>query len=133
SFNSRQPDVKEILGRWDLTIDMNGTTRPSWLEIQYSGVNTLVGRFVGIVGSARPISEVHFKDGKISFTIPPQWYKKKGNLHVTGTFQKGHFEGTISYDDGSSYHWTGTRAPALQRKKAPEWGKKIVLFDGQNI
>ncbi len=79
-------NVKEILGRWDMTIDMDGTNRPSWLEIQYSGVNTLVGRFVGIVGSARPISEVHFEDGKISFTIPPQWYKKKGDLHVKGTF-----------------------------------------------
>src|SRR5690348_3877096 len=71
------PAASPVEGRWDLTIQFAERTAPSWLEITHSGLSTLVGQFVGTGGSARPISEVQFKDGKISFSIPPQW--EKGN------------------------------------------------------
>src|SRR5674476_367181 len=53
-------DSVAIQGRWDITIDMGGKMFPSWLEIRHSGLRMLVGQFVGIGGSARPISRVNF-------------------------------------------------------------------------
>src|SRR3954465_3222719 len=70
-FDTAMSSVLE--GRWDLTIDMNGKEVPSWIEVRHSGLNTLVGDFVGSGGSARPISKINFENGRISFTIPPQW------------------------------------------------------------
>ncbi len=59
-----------IEGRWDLTVNMDGRMAPSWLEVRHTGVNGYIGRFVAEGGSARPISKVEFKDGKVSFHIP---------------------------------------------------------------
>jgi hypothetical protein len=47
-------EPNDIIGRWDLTLDMNGREKPSWLEVKLSGISTLVGYFVGDDGSARP-------------------------------------------------------------------------------
>ena len=63
----------DIIGRWDLTVNMDGRIAPSWLEVKLSGVKTLVGYFVADGGSARPISHVQVKEGKIHFSIPSQW------------------------------------------------------------
>ena len=59
-----------VIGRWDLTVDMGYKVAPSWLEVKLSGVQTLVGYFVADGGSARPISKVNWKDGKVRFSIP---------------------------------------------------------------
>src|ERR1700744_6450784 len=73
----KDPDV---IGRWDLNVDMGGgKSFPAWLEVQRSGFHTLIGRFVSDGGSARPISQVMEKDGKYSFSIPPQWESGNGN------------------------------------------------------
>lgn len=77
-------DTKVLEGRWDMTISMNGKELPSWLEVQHSGIKTLVGRFVYAGGSARPISKVNFKDGKFSFTIHPSGNKKPEILSLKG-------------------------------------------------
>lgn len=53
----------DIIGRWDLTVNMDGRIAPSWLEVKLSGVKTLVGYFVADGGSARPLSHVQVKRG----------------------------------------------------------------------
>ena len=63
--------AKDLIGRWDITMDENGKSVPSWLEVKLSGYRTLVGYFVGPSGSARPVSKVNFDKGKFSFTISP--------------------------------------------------------------
>src|SRR5882762_7839070 len=70
---AQEAPPQPIEGRWDITIDQEGKSLPSWLEVEHSGTHTLVGRFVYAFGSARPISKVNFTDGKFSFAIPPQW------------------------------------------------------------
>ena len=88
-----------VEGRWDITIDMEGKQVPSWLEIRHSGIKTLIGEFVGASGSSRPISQVHYKDGKFNFSIPPQW--EEGNdVTVEGTFANNSISGTIVVPDG---------------------------------
>src|SRR5262249_35199482 len=62
-----------IVGRWDLTVQSPEGEYPSWLEVRRSGYRTLVGCFVGRTGSARPISRVEFADGRVRFSVPPQW------------------------------------------------------------
>ncbi len=126
-------DTSSILGRWDITLGRDGKSYPSWLEIHLSGFRTLVGRFVGIVGSARPVSRINFKDGKMSFAIPPQWEEGTADLQVEGMFKAGKFKGTMISSNGETYSWTGVKAPILRRKEKPVWGAPLSLFDGKDL
>lgn len=128
-----ESDSVAIQGRWDITIDMNGNMAPSWLEIYHSGIRMLVGRFVGTGGSARPISRINLVDGKMSFSIPPQWEDEPNDLYVEGTLQNDMLKGTMTFPNGKKYQWTGKRAPTLHRSTNPVWGKPIHLFDGTNM
>ena len=77
AFASSDPVIASpIEGRWDLTVNLGDRMAASWLEVRLSGIKTLTGHFVADGGSARPISEVIFKDGKVSFHIPPQYYRR---------------------------------------------------------
>jgi hypothetical protein len=111
---------------------MDGKQLPSWLEVHLSGLSTLVGEFVGSGGSARPISKVNFNDGKMSFTIPPQW--EKGNdLSFEATFAGDSLSGTMVAADGKNYNWSGVRAPSLKRTTPPVWQKPVQLFNGKDL
>ncbi len=127
------PAASEIEGRWDMTIYDSGKEVPSWLEVRHSGLNTLVGQFVGAGGSARPISRVNFSEGKLSFSLPPQWEKESNDIVVTGTLQGDNLSGTIVGSDGRQFTWSATRAPSLKRTAKPVWGKAIRLFNGTNL
>lgn len=122
-----------IEGRWDITVDTGGKTLPSWLEIRHSGTSTLVGYFVGPSGSARPISRVNYKDGKISFSIPPQWEKGTDDLVVEGSLSGNQLTGTMKTVEGKTYPWKAVRAPSLRRTSVPVWGKPISIFNGKNL
>ncbi len=122
-----------IEGRWDFVVDVDGKSVPSWLEVRHSGLHTLTGSFVGAGGSARPVSRVNFKDGKINFTLPPQWEKEDRDISVEGSLQDGKLTGTITGADGKTHNWTGVRAPSLKRAKQPVWGKQVKLFSGIDL
>ena len=132
-FRFGEPGPDLIIGRWDITVHQPGREVPSWLEVQHSGSRTLVGRFVGGGGSARPISRVNFSAGKISFSIPPQWERDDRDLSVEGSLQGDSLTGTMIVPDGKKYSWTGVRAPSLRREAAPIWGDPVVLFDGADL
>lgn len=129
----KQEDTSSIEGRWDITMMMGGKEVPSWLEVQHSGVQTLVGRFVHTGGSARPISKINFSNGKFSFTIPPQWEKETKDLEFEGTVTATGLTGTMIFVDGKKYNWTGVRAPSLKREGEPVWGEPITLFNGIDL
>ena len=122
-----------IEGRWDITIDVDGKESPSWLEIRHSGSKRLIGHFVGITGSARPVSIVNFKDGKMSFSIPPQWEEEDNDLFVEGTFENDKLSGTMTLPNGKKYNWSATRAPSLRRQKPSVWGTPIKLLNGKDL
>jgi Domain of Unknown Function (DUF1080). len=123
-----------IIGRWDLIVQMDNQTAPSWLEVKLSGIKTLVGYFVADAGSARPISKVIFKDGKVSFTIPPQWDNSDNDMVFEGTVENDKLSGVITASSGAKYKFTGERAPLLKRAtQTPEWGKPITIFNGKNL
>ncbi|AHG93488.1 protein of unknown function DUF1080 (plasmid) [Gemmatirosa kalamazoonensis] len=121
-----------IIGRWDFTLATPNGSAPSWLEVMPSGNGTLVGRFVAIVGSARPVSRVEFANGTVRFAIPPQWERGTGDLRVEGTLAGDKLTGTLTMPDGQSMSYTAVRAPDLVRP-TPKWGTPIALFNGKDI
>jgi len=122
-----------VEGRYDLTLFNEGKNYPAWLEIHHSGTRTLVGQYVGQGGSARPISKINFIDGKVSFSIPPQWDTASGDLVFEARFQGDSLVGWLTMPDGKKFTLTGSRAPSLWRNTDPVWGEQIELFDGKDL
>lgn len=127
-----QETVPRVVGRWDLRVQGRSAVYPSWLEVTTSGNAMLVGRFVGRVGSARPISRVYMAAGKVSFAIPPQWDRDTADLRFEGTLEGNRLSGTITLPSGERDSFTGSRAPALLHP-APAWGTPIELFNGKDL
>jgi hypothetical protein len=127
------PAPPPVIGRWDLTVRGPGGDRSAWLEVRHSGVQTLVGQFVGTSGSARPISQVEFKDGALRFAIPPQWERVDGSLVVVGRLAGDRLEGTMTLGNGQPVEWTGVRAPSLRRAAAPQWDAPVRLLNGRDL
>ncbi|PST84329.1 DUF1080 domain-containing protein [Pedobacter yulinensis] len=124
---------KDLIGRWDITINENGKEAPSWLEVKLSGTRTLVGSFVGSSGSARPVSKVNFDQGKFSFNIPPQWESGNQDFVIEGMLAGDGIKGTITTSEGKKFNWTGVRASYLKRSGTVQWGKPIELFNGRDL
>ncbi|HST07493.1 MAG TPA: DUF1080 domain-containing protein [Gemmatimonadaceae bacterium] len=133
SAPQQQDAYGRVLGRWDITITTPEGARPSWLEVERSGRNAVIGRFVGIVGSARPISSIATNGDSLSFTIPHQWEDGDGDLTVRGRVQANGLAGTMTFPDGKSYSWTGVRAPLLARTSTPKWGAPINLLHRNDL
>lgn len=130
SYKMADPAIE---GRWDITIEDGGKKFPAWLEVIHSGHKRLVGQYVGITGSARPVSIVHFSNGKINFSLPPQWEEEDHDLVFEGTLQDGKLAGTMIAANGKTYNWSAVRAPLLIREKAPVWGAPLKLFNGKDL
>ena len=129
-----QQQKHPLEGRWDITLSMDGKEFPSWLEVTHSGTKTLVGRFVGISGSARPISEVKVNGESFNFEIPPQWEESDKYLQVTGSVKGGNtLSGEMTLPDGKKVTYTAARAPSLKDKKAGTPGKPISLIDKNSL
>jgi len=126
-------DTSSVLGRWDITVNISGKDRPSWLEIHRSGIKMLVGEFVADGGSARPISRINLENGKLSFSIPPQWDRQDKNLEFEATLQGDSLVGTMVLPDGRNCKFTAMKAPSLTRTAKPLWGTPIKLFNGKDL
>jgi hypothetical protein len=127
-----RPGPSAVIGRWDITVRAPQGEYPSWLEVRKSGA-TLVGSFVGKVGSARPISRVELDDGRVHFTVPPQFEQRKDDLSFDGRLEGDVLRGETSDDQGRRLPWTARRAPSLKRDHLPEWGEPVELFDGKDL
>jgi len=131
---NQSAEPKDLIGRWDITVDVDGKSAPSWLEVKLSGFKTLVGYFVATSGSARPVSEVKFDNGKFRFEIPPQWESGTQNMIIEGELTANGIQGTMTDCEGKKYYsWKGVKAPYLKRTAAPVWGKPVNLFNGKDL
>ena len=131
-LKSRQvsEDARRLAGAWDITVQTSRGEAFSWLEVQESGA-TLVGRFVGRVGSARPISRVEFSQGIVRFTMPRQY--EDHDLQFEGRVEGDRLSGTVTGYDKASCTWAAKRAPSMRRERRPKWGRPIALFNGINL
>jgi hypothetical protein len=124
---------EHLLGRWDITIESSDGKQPSWLEIQipgaHSGGDSYAGRFVGIVGSARPIERVMLSGDSLQFSIPKQWENGDGNLSVAAHLDgNDKLVGRMTFPDGHSADFTAVRAPVMRRTRNPVWGTPVALI-----
>jgi hypothetical protein len=128
------PALPPVVGRWDLTvIGTDGRHMPSWLEVEWSGNRVLVGRFLGIVGSARPVSRFDFTNDTLQWSAPPQWEAGDSDFKFTGVFANDSLTGTLTTSDGKRLAWGGHRAPALERNGLVRWGSPKPLFNGRDL
>src|SRR5206468_12438505 len=103
------------------------------LELSHSGRGIVVGQFVGVVGSARPISRVVVQGDSLHFAIPPQWENGTGDLTLDGRLTGDHLAGTMIFPDGKRYEWSTVRGPSLRREQAPTWGAPIRLLHANDL
>ncbi len=129
-----QTSPPPVIGRWDLTFQRaNGATSSGWLEVRHSGTAALVGSFVGLSGSARPVSDVKFANNELRFTIPPQWERADGDVTVTARLASDRLTGSMAIGSAAPIAFTGVRAPALRRASPPQWDKPEPLFNGRDL
>jgi len=125
------PAPPRVVGQWDLTVtNSEGQHLPSWLYTWWSGDRVLVGRFVGVVGSVRPISRLDFAHDTLKFSLPPQWEPGSGDFQFVGVFAGDSLAGSLTTADGKQFTWSGHRAPSLHRSAPPRWGAPVKLFNG---
>lgn len=124
---------QKIIGRWDVTVhEANGGQYPSWFEVT-DNAGKLAGRFVGRVGSQRPIKTIEFANGKLTFSLPVQYERHKSDLKFEGSLVGSRLEGTTFDPSGATLKWIAVRAPKLDRRSVPRWGKPITLFNGRDL
>jgi len=127
------PARPPVVGTWDLTPTApDGRALPSWLEVHVSGRGVLVGRFVGVVGSVRPISRLTYANDTLRFSLPPQWEAGDADLQFAAAVAGDGLSGAITDPSGTRYPFTAVRAPAL-RRATPLWGAARQLFNGRDL
>lgn len=129
---TEESSAKPFLGRWDLTLKDQSHEYPSWLEVTEDG-NQLKARFVGRWGHARPLPSVTVSDGKLTFVSPKDEEGSNADLVFEGHLSGKTLAGTLNGPDGTTWQWTGVRAPVLGEKKTPHWGEPILLFNGTDL
>jgi hypothetical protein len=122
-----------IIGRWDMVVHTARDSFPSWLEVHHSGNRWLVGHYVGGGGSARPVARIDFANGKVHFTLPPQWERDTNTLVFDGQLTGDRLSGTMTDAAGKHNTWTAVRAPALRPVASPVWGTPVELFNGKDL
>ena len=123
-----------VVGRWDLTLTASdGRRLPSWLEVQVSGNHVLVGRYVSVVGSARPVSHMEFAHDTLRFAIPSQWESGPNDLQVEAALAGDALSGVVIMPDGTRLPLTGMRAPALHGTRVVQWARPVRLLKGVDL
>jgi len=129
----QEPARPPVVGTWDLTLTApDGRALPSWLEVHVSGRGVLVGRFVGVVGSVRPISRLTYANDTLRFSLPPQWEAGDADLQFAAAVAGDGLSGAITDPSGTRYPFTAVRAAAL-RRATPLWGAARQLFNGRDL
>ena len=124
--------VRPLLGRWDLTLKAPDHEYPSWLQLSEEG-GQLKAQFVSRWGNARPLPKVEFSHGQLTFVSPKQEEDRKDDMVFVGKLSGKTLVGTTTGPDGTSWQWTGVRAPSLKRNSPPKWGKPVQLFNGKDL
>jgi 3-keto-disaccharide hydrolase len=127
SSASGSASIRPFLGRWDLTIVTPGKELPSWIEVSEEKGQPEV-LMVGVSDHATPLQQVDFKNGELEFVSPQGEEGFSEDTTFKGKIVRGELVGTATSPSGTSWNWTGRRAPSLKRHAPPKWGGPIRLF-----
>jgi len=116
--------IEAFLGRWDLTLQAPDREYPSWLELRQEA-GQLKAEMVGR-GETRGRFPKLSCQMAASLSFPPK-RKKTGpeDMVFEGALVGEHLSGTVTGPNGTSWQWTGQKAPALKRSGAPKWGSQF--------
>jgi CubicO group peptidase (beta-lactamase class C family) len=131
----RAPATLPIVGKWDLRVLATNDVFASWLEVERSGYFALVGRYVGLIGGARPIAKIDWspQDSIARFTIPSEWNEPPGDVRFEVHVRGDSLAGTILHVDGTMRAFVGKRAPSLMRPMPVAWTEPVSLFNGKDF
>ena len=124
--------IKPFLGRWDLSLQAPQGELPSWIEVSGEQGHAKVV-MVGLTDHATELKKVEIKEGEIDFLSPKGEEGFTDDTLFIGRPVDGRLVGTTSSPNGTSWRWTGRRAPTLKRAVDAQWGKPIALFDGKDF
>jgi CubicO group peptidase (beta-lactamase class C family) len=122
-----------IVGRWNLRILAAPDVPGSWLEVKRSGFNALVGRYVGLIGGARPIGKIEWSQGMARFTIPTEWETPAGEMRFEFRPSGDSLVGIMLRPGGKMRAFVGRRAPTLLRPEPRAWTEPVSLFNGKDL
>lgn len=135
ALDNSAPDAaaaKPFLGRWDLTLKSPDGEYPSWLEIRLED-GKLAAQMVGRWGNARPLPKVEISDGEVTFVSPKEEEDLPADMVFVGKLSGDILSGSVTGPKAGPWTWSGRRAPLLQRKGTPKWGKPVSLFNGKDL
>jgi hypothetical protein len=124
--------VKPFLGRWDLSIQSPSRELPSWIEVSEDQGHVKVV-MVGVSDHATELKQADVADGQLQFVSPKGEEGFSDDTTFKGKPVGGRLVGVATTPSGTSWQWTGRRAPSLKRTGTPKWGKPITLFDGKDF
>jgi hypothetical protein len=105
---------------------------PSWIEVSEEQGRLKVV-MVGVTDHATELKKVGLKSGAIEFLSPKGEEGFSDDTLFKGRAVGGELVGTTSTPNGTSWQWTGRRAPTLSRNVVPKWGKHVTLFNGKDF
>lgn len=120
-------------GRWDLQATSAAFSYPCWIEISGAGAGgeTAV-RYVGRVGTVKPIKRVEFDGDTLVFT-ENEWFGTYETVKHDLRFSGDTASGTFTRADGQTLAVTGRRAPPLDRAAPATWSSPRALFNGRDL
>ncbi|UWZ84326.1 3-keto-disaccharide hydrolase [Occallatibacter riparius] len=121
-----------FLGRWDLTLKDAKAEYPSWIEIGKND-GKLTALFTGRWGNARPLPRIAIEGTQLTFVSPKEEEGATADMLFQGGRNGESLSGTVTGPDGTTWSWTGVKAPELKSTALPKWGKPIELFDGKDL
>ncbi|HEY6274365.1 MAG TPA: DUF1080 domain-containing protein [Terriglobales bacterium] len=129
---SASASISPFLGRWDLSIKGPSQELPSWIEVSEDHGRLKVV-MVGLTDHATELKKADFKDGEIEFLSPKGEEGFSDDTLFKGRLIGGRLVGVTSSPSGTSWPWTGRRAPSLKPSGTPKWGKPVSLFNGRDL
>jgi hypothetical protein len=125
-------DVKEFLGRWDMTVTpATGQPYPQWMELTDDG-GKIEGRVQPKGGAWHPIAGASIESGKLVVTVGEghgpaiSWELTSPSAgKLTGIEKRG--------DSADGLKLVGAKAPLLDRPMPKQWTKPRPLFDGKDL
>ena len=123
-----------VVGKWNLTVVTPRGGHAAWVELYHSGYRSMVGRYVGRIGAARPVGRAVWTaaDSTVRFTIPPEWDTRE-DVQFEARLRGDTLVGSVTTSGGAPAPFTGRRAPALRRPQPAAWSAPRSLFNGKDL
>ncbi len=125
-------DVKEFLGRWDMTVTpATGNPYPQWIELSENG-GKIEGRVQPRGGAWHPIVGANLQSDKLIVVVGVANLGSATTWELTST-SSGNLTGIEKHGDADGPVLAGSRAPLLDRPMPKQWTKPTPLLDGKDL